>query len=96
MQQWLEKGKRAFGIDTFGPADYRRLPRAGRQRVVDCMNEIESEACWPWQVLLVLMALLPKPDGGMRTIALLAGLVRMWAKVRKAEVGIWVETAAGA
>ncbi len=44
---------------------------------------------WPEGVAVVIIALLPKPDGGHRPIGLFPLLVRVWARLRKTAAQSW-------
>ena len=44
---------------------------------------------WPQQIGVVIVALLPKPDGGRRPIGLFPSLVRLWMRIRLAVAQTW-------
>ena len=50
----------------------------------------------PVQVLIAIIAVLAKPLGGFRTIALLGMVYRLWARVRKLPVAEWEDSFVGA
>ena len=50
---------------------------------------MESRQIWPTQVRAILVALIPKSDGGRRPIGLLPTIVRVWERVRKPIVAAW-------
>ena len=52
-------------------------------RVVSCRGE------WPDFVKAVYMAILPKPDGGARTVGKTCMLYRMWARMRFPVTRAW-------
>ena len=44
---------------------------------------------WPANIGIVLICLLPKPDGGRRPIGLMPSLIRLWMRVRLDVVRVW-------
>ena len=38
------------GADRFGPRFIKSLPKEGRQKFVDFLNQCEEQVAWPWQV----------------------------------------------
>ncbi len=47
------------------------------------LNAIEREGMLPYQMEIVLMVLLAKPQGGHRPIAILPAPHRLWMKIRR-------------
>ena len=43
----------------------------------------EEDGEWPEAVALVIIALLPRTDGGFRPIGLMPFMPRLWARVRR-------------
>ena len=62
-------------------------------RLLDCfaalMMIMEASGFWPQQVMTILIALIPKSDGGRRPIGLLPAFVRLWEAVRNPHVVRW-------
>eukprot|EP00959_Pyramimonas_sp_CCMP1952_P251255 5251300-Pyramimonas_sp.AAC.1 len=50
---------------------------------------------WPWQLMSVLVGMLPKPDGSERGVALIPWLMRFWAQMRKVIGADWCAAKAG-
>ena len=55
----------------------------------------EDAIAWPWQFLTMLEALLAKPAGGERAVALLPWPVRLWSRLRKPLGADWCDQKAG-
>ena len=53
------------------------------------LNAIEREGMLPYQMEIVLMVLLAKPQGGHRPIAILSALYRLWMKIRRPLCDDW-------
>ena len=75
-----------LGADRFGPRFIQSLPKDGRQKLVDLLNQCEEQVAWPWQVYVTLVCLLAKEVKGERPIPLLTMLYRIWSRTRKAFV----------
>ena len=55
-------------------------------------NVLESRGIWPTAVQTLLVAQIPKADGGRRPIGLLPTMVRLWEKARKPVMEAWRST----
>lgn len=66
-----------------------RLPDAVLQAVIQLLRRCETEGRWPMMVRLVIIVLLPKPDGGFRPIGLLPLLPRIWMRARRDVAQVW-------
>ena len=53
--------------------------------------EIEKTGAWPTHTLINVIVLMGKPNGGVRPIALMPMLYRLWTKCRKPEIQKWEE-----
>ena len=73
----------------------RPLPEPAKQALVDLLTQVEQELVWPATILLNLIILLAKPNGGERPIALIAILYRIWVRMRKPELEVWEAARAG-
>ena len=94
----LAKGMKSAtgrGTDSLGPADVRNLPPMGLDMLAALFNSIEAELAWPWQLLTVTEAMLPKPKGGDRGIGLLPWLCRLWSAAKDPLVKGWSHEHAG-
>ena len=69
-----------LGQDSLGPQVLRSLTAAGLCAITEILNEVSRELVMPKQCYLSVIVLLGKPDGGLRPIALLAMLYRLWLK----------------
>ena len=84
-----------LGADRFGPRFIKSLPKEGRQKFVDLLNQCEEQVAWPWQVYITLVCLLAKEVKGERPISLLTMLYRIWSRTRKAFATEWCDAKAG-
>ena len=84
-----------LGPDRFGPRFIKSLPKEGRQKFVDLLNQCEEQVAWPWQVYITLVCLLAKEVKGERPISLLTMLYRIWSRTRKAFATEWCDAKAG-
>ena len=73
---------KAKAVEQLGKRDIANLPRQARQHLCHLFNAVEATLVWPWQLMLVLMALIGKDSGGDRAIGLLPWLARLWCRIR--------------
>eukprot|EP00959_Pyramimonas_sp_CCMP1952_P301779 6314260-Pyramimonas_sp.AAC.1 len=83
---------RGKGADALVSSDFRRLPVAGRQALVDIFNQCEAFVSWPWQLQSTIIMLLPKTEGD-RALGLLPRVRRAWEKLARPTVAHWVRVA---
>ena len=83
------------GFDNIGPSDIRALPRPALSSLRDLYLEIERCCQWPWQLMVNLIALKPKPTSGDRGITLIPWLIRLWTQLRDAPTREWTSKHAG-
>ena len=83
-----------LGMDAVQPRALLRLSDEALQALCVLLMAIELHGTWPELVRLVLIVLLPKPDGGRRPIGLLPTLVRVWMRVRGPIIRKWREALA--
>ena len=55
------------------------------------LNNVEKAMTWPMHILLNIIVLMGKPAGGVRPIALMPMLYRLWTKIRKPYLAEWEE-----
>jgi hypothetical protein len=79
----------AIGSDAFRPLWITWLSPALLSGFAKLFMALERVGVWPAQVQQILVALIPKADGGRRPIGLLPTLVRIWERVRKPAVASW-------
>ncbi len=78
-----------LGWDNLHPRAILRLPRRLLQRLVDILLAAERIGRWPQAIALVLISLLPKPDGGLRPIGLMPMVIRLWSRTRRIVAQRW-------
>ena len=80
-----------LGWDRMHPKCILRLSPA----LIDMPDAVfmmcEDEGDWPRAVALVIIALLPKTDGGFRPIGLMPCCCRVWSRVRRKHAVAWEE-----
>ena len=84
-----------LGSDRTSPAMIKALPLEAKEELVALFNAIQDCAAWPWQWLHVVVALIPKPQGGERPIGLLPFLMRVFFRVHRDGTRRWVDATAG-
>ena len=73
--------KKGKGIDAWSSGDFRLLPETCLQPMADTVASAYTLLLWPVQIMLNVMALIPKNGGGERSIAktpLLYRLFNVW------------------
>jgi hypothetical protein len=65
------------------PHDWKGLGPGTCANLCRLLQAAEEKLEWPESTTQVVMALLPKPGGGERTIGLTSGLYRLYMRVRK-------------
>ena len=78
-----------LGWDNCHPKALLRLRDKMLMLVIGLLQRCERESRWPECVKLVIIVLLPKPDGGRRSIGLLPLLPRIWMRARNEVVRKW-------
>ena len=81
--------KKAAGPDAIEVQFLRALPDQILVFFVGFYRTVGHRGEWPSFVKAVYMALLPKPDGGVRTIGKTCMLYRMWARMRFPVTRAW-------
>ena len=84
-----------IGIDHWETAELRALDEDSAQAIADLLNEVEKHMVWPKQSLSNLIVLMGKNNGGVRPIALMPMLYRLWSKIRRPQVREWEDKTAG-
>ena len=77
------------GGDSIHPRTFGWLTDEALSGVADLLSAVESTGLWPRQIAIILIALIPKPEGGKRPVGILRGLVRLWERVRRPIVELW-------
>ena len=78
-----------LGCDSLHPRWLGWLSEPVLQGLAELLMTLERVGVWPGQVQTILVAQIPKSDGGRRPIGLLAGIVRVWERIRKPLVAAW-------
>ena len=72
-----------LGWDRLHPKAIGRLTNGTADLLVRVLMICEEEGEWPEAVELIIIALLPKTDGGFRPIGLIPFLPRIWSRARR-------------
>ncbi len=78
-----------LGWDALHPRALLRLPDSLLSAMLRLLMACERIGKWPRAVALVVIALLPKPDGGRRPIGLFPLLPRIWMRLRRDVARHW-------
>ena len=81
--------KKAKGVDMWLMATLQKLPDDALEGLLDVLNMAHSTLLWPLQLLINLMALIPKPQGGERPIAKTPMLYRLFNVMKSLGVKDW-------
>ena len=80
-----------LGWDQWHPMVFLRLSYSTQLLFVTMLMQCEQTGTWPEGVALVLIALVPKTDGGFRPIGLLPTPPRLWMRARRRAARRWEE-----
>ncbi len=78
-----------LGWDCWHPRALQRLPRRLLVRLALLLMTAEVNGCWPEAILLNIIVLLRKPEGGYRPIGLMPTLIRLWSRARRSMALEW-------
>jgi len=78
-----------LGADHIAPRALARLSDEALRGLCAILMAAELLGKWPKVAMLVLIMLLPKPDGGRRPIGLFPVIVRIWARARAQVARQW-------
>ena len=78
-----------LGWDRLHPRALCRLSYGTQLWVCAVLHNAERTGRWPAAAELVLIALLPKAEGGSRAMGLLPLLPRLWMRTRKNVAAEW-------
>ncbi len=82
-------GDTALGWDSLHPRAILRLGDHALVALLRILLVAEFLGEWPAAVAMIVIVLLPKPDGGRRPIGLLPFLPRVWMRARREIVFSW-------
>ena len=85
----------SIGIDWWEVEHLKSMTEEVAQAFADILNQVEEKVAWPVQTLLSLIVLMGKPNGGVKPIALMPMLYRLWSKVRRVDIHVWDEDHTG-
>ena len=77
------------GAENIAPRAVSRLSDAVMRGLCALLTAAELLGAWPTIAALVLIVLLPKPDGGRRPIGLFPAIIRIWARARRMAATRW-------
>ena len=78
-----------LGWDGIHPRTICRLGEDTFEWLVEVIHPCEITGIWPMEVDIMVIALLPKSDGGLRPIGLMPFLLRIWCRARKDVTAEW-------
>ena len=79
-----------LGWDAFHPRAIARLSDDLLLFLVQILLAAEVAGRWPVAIGVVLIALLPKADGGLRPIGLFPSIIRIWMRIRLPVAQKWL------
>ena len=77
------------GCENIHPRWFGWLSDGLLSEIADLLTDLERLGFWPKPIQHIIVALIPKADGGRRPIGLLPALVRLWEKLRRPVVARW-------
>ena len=78
-----------LGCDNIAPRAFARLSAGALLALSALFLAFERQGAWCTAVNLVLIVLLPKPDGGFRPIGLFPTVIRLWMRARISLARAW-------
>ena len=78
-----------LGADNISPRALARLSDEALASLIRILHLAEKQGKWPKELDLVMIVLLPKPDGGSRPIGLFPTLIRVWMRARSKQARKW-------
>ena len=85
----LLNSKTALGVDFLDVGWLKRLPQEAFADIAELLYNIENSGAWPIQASLNIIVLMRKPAGGVRPIALMPILYRIWCRARRTPLVEW-------
>ena len=79
----------AIGSDAFHPRVLLRVSEAALALILKLLCLCELTGTWPLAVNNILIALLPKPSGGLRPIGIFPSIIRIWMRLRAPAIRLW-------
>ena len=66
-----------------------------QELLLNILQDIEKSQAWPGYTYYIIIVLMGKPNGGVRPIALMAMIYRLWTKIRRPYIVQWESVHAG-
>jgi ribonuclease HI len=85
----------ALGADFISPALLKGMPEAGLCQLARLFGNWTAELTMPLQAMINLMAVIPKPDGGERLVAMMSMVTRVFFRSMRWRIGEWEAARAG-
>ena len=82
-------GRRARAVDHWSMGEWAGLPEPVLWPLYSLMLDVKELRTWPWQIFLILVALLGKPGGGDRGIGLTPMLARAFDRAISYDIKDW-------
>ena len=82
---------KAKGTDEWSTGFLRTLPLLVLSGLSQVLTQVQIHMLWPAQIMFNLMSLLPKPQGGQRTVAKTPMLYRLWNILVTPQLKEWNE-----
>ena len=86
MAATIFKGTTATGCDWWRFTEISLMPDVMLQELAELLADMQYHATPPLQVMTNIMTMLPKKDGGTRTVAIAAALYRLLMELDSDEV----------
>eukprot|EP00959_Pyramimonas_sp_CCMP1952_P438314 9176146-Pyramimonas_sp.AAC.1 len=80
---------RGQGLDFIEPRLIKEASEEAKTHLIQLLESIEEQCALPFQQLFALVALIPKPDGGKRPIALPGFVCTLLLRIRKPFITAW-------
>ena len=85
----LLKNDTALGVDFLDVWWLKNLSNQIADDFAEVLNSVERLGAWPIQSRMNIIVLMGKPAGGLRPIALMPMLYRIWSKARRQHLIVW-------
>jgi len=80
---------RKLGGDHWEPMDWQDMPEKAADGLAEILNDMEANVTVPVQILLNIISLIPKPNGGSRPVCLASLLYVLWTTIRGDQFKDW-------
>ena len=83
------KNSRGLGTDRWQPLEWQEMPKKAAEALASILNQMEEKVTVPIQIMLNIIALIPKPQGGDRPICLASLLYVLYTAIRGDHMKDW-------